>query len=95
MALRQNSEGVHGHGKLTYRNFHIQPGGPSSEASNRRKESINSPTNSCQCFCVTDAPEIDQSPGLVVVSESLTAIQASDVGSPAIDRSVSGQAGWD
>jgi len=35
-----------------------------------------------------DAPEIYQSPGLVVVSEFLTAIQASDVASSAIDRSV-------
>jgi hypothetical protein len=34
-----------------------------------------------------DAPEIYQSHGLVVVSELLTAIQASDVGSLAMERS--------
>jgi hypothetical protein len=37
-----------------------------------------------------DAPEIYQSPGLVVVSEFLTAIQASDVGSTAADISARG-----
>jgi hypothetical protein len=89
VALRQNSEAVHGLDKLTHRNPHIQPADPYSETSKGRKESINSPTNSCQCLCVMDAPEIYYSPGLVVVSEFLTAIQASNVRSSAIDRSVS------
>src|SRR5467141_1340525 len=65
LALRQNSEAVHGPDKLTHRNPHIQPAEPCSETSKRRKESINSPTNSCQCFCVMDAPEIYLSTGLV------------------------------
>jgi hypothetical protein len=95
LALRQNREAVHGPDKLSHRNPHIQPADTCSENSKRRKESINSPTNSCQCFWVMDAPEICQSHGSVVVREFLTAIQASDVGSPAIDRSASGQAGWD
>jgi hypothetical protein len=42
-----------------------------------------------------DAPEIYQPSGLVVVSELLTAIQASDVGPSAIDRSASLKVGWD
>ena len=95
MALRQNFEAVHGPDKLTSRNPYIQPADPCSETSKRRKESSNFPTNSCQCFCVTDAPEIHQSSGLVVVNEFLTAIQASDVRSPAIDRWASGLVGWD
>src|SRR5882762_167688 len=90
LALRQNSEALHGLDKLTHRNPHIQPAQPCSETSKRRKESLHCPANSCPCFCVMDAPEIYQSTGLVVVSEFLTAIQASDVGSSAIDRSASG-----
>ena len=90
LALRQNSEAVHGPEKLTHRNPHIQPANACSDTSKRRKESIKSPTNSCQCFCVMDAPEIYQLPGLVVVGEFLTAIQASDVGSSGIGRSASG-----
>ena len=90
LALRKNSEAVHGPDKLTRRNPHIQPAEPCSETSKRRKESTNFPTDSGPCFCVMDAPEIYQSPGLVVVSEFLTAIQASDVSSSATDRSASG-----
>ena len=93
LTLRQNSEAVHGPGKLIGGNFYIQPADACSETSNRRKESSNFPANSCQCFCVTDAPEIHQSPGLVVVSEFLTAIQARDVGSSAVDRPASWQVG--
>jgi hypothetical protein len=89
MARRQNSEGVQGPGTLTHRNLRIQPADPRSKTSKRRKESINSPTNSCQCFCVMDTPEIYEVAGPVVVSEFLTAIQASDVG-PAMDGSASG-----
>lgn len=94
LALRQNSEAVHGPDTLPHRNLHIQPADLCAETSKSRKESINSPTNSCPCFCVTDAPEIYQSPGLVVVGEFLTAIQASDVGFSAKNRSASGYVGW-
>jgi len=66
-----------------------------SETSKRRKEFNNFPSNSCQCFCVMHAPEIYQPSGLVVVSELLTAIQASDVGPSAIDRSASVKVGSD
>src|SRR5205814_8180397 len=93
--MRQNSEAVHEPDKLTHRNPHIQPADTCSQTSKRRKEPINSSTNSSQCFCDMDAPEIHQSPGLVVVSELLTAIQASDVGFAAIDRSASRQVGRD
>ncbi len=89
LALGQNSEAVHGPDKLTDRSPQLQPAEPRSEASKRRKEFINSPTNPCQCFCVMDAPEIYQSAGLVVAGEFLTAVQASDVGSPATDSLVS------
>jgi|SRR6185437_3015511 len=89
LALYQNSKAVHGPDKLTHRNP-IQPADPCSKTSNRRKESINSPTKSCHCFCVMDAPEIHQSPGFVVVGEFLTTIQASDVGYSTMDSSVSG-----
>ena len=89
LALHRNSKAMHGPDKLTHRNP-IQPADSCSETFNRRKESINSPTNSCQCFCVMDAPEIYQSPGFVVVGEFLTTIQASDVGSSTMDSSVSG-----
>ena len=95
MTPRQNSGALRGPGKLTYRNSHIQPAHPCSEIWERRKEFTNFPTNCCQCFCVTDAPEIYHSPGLVVVREFLTAIQASDVGSSAIDRPASWQVGRD
>ncbi|PYX67638.1 MAG: hypothetical protein DMG78_27255 [Acidobacteria bacterium] len=90
MALRQNSEAMRGPDKLTHRNPHIQPADPCSETSKRRKEFINYPTNSRQYFCVIGAPEIYELPGLVVVNEFLTAIQANDVGSSAMDRSASG-----
>src|SRR5438445_2356932 len=76
--------------KPAHRNRHIQRVHPWSELSKRQKESINSPANSCQRFCVTHAPEIYQSPGLGVVSESLAAVQASDVGFSAIGRWASG-----
>jgi len=89
LALRQNSESGHRPDVLTDRSPHLQPAEPRSEASKRRKEFNNSPTHTCQCFCVMDAPEIYQSAGLVVVGEFLTAIQASDVGPPAIDSLVS------
>ena len=92
LALRQNSKGAD---RLTLRNPHVQPANHCSETSKRRKEFNNSPANSCQCFCVMDAPEIYQPSGLVVVSELLTAIQASDVGPSAIDRSASLKVGWD
>jgi hypothetical protein len=95
LALRQNPETLHGPDRLTHRNPHIQLAGLWSEASKRRKKSVNSPASSCQYFCVAQAPEIDQSPGLMVVSKFLTAIQASDVGSSSIDRSASGQVEWD
>src|ERR1700719_3343172 len=86
LVLRQNSEAVHGTDKLLQRNPQIQPAEPCSETSSRRKESMHSPTNTCQSFWVMDAPEIHHLPGLVVVSEFVTAIQASDVAAPAIDR---------
>ncbi len=87
--LHQNSKAMHGPDKLTHRNP-IQPADPCGETSNRRKESINSPTDCCHCFCVMDAPEIYQSPSFVVVGEFLTTIQASDVGSSTMDSTVSG-----
>jgi len=90
LALRQNSEAVQGPDDVTRRNPHIHPADPCNETSKKRKESNNSPTNCCQCFCVMDAPEIYQLSGLVVVSEFSTAIQASDVGFSAMDRSPSG-----
>jgi hypothetical protein len=93
LALRHNPESVHGLDKLTDRIPHVQAD-PRSETSKRRKESRNSPANSCQCFSVVNAPEIYQSAGQVVVSKFLTAIQASDVGSSAIDRPASGKVGW-
>jgi len=93
LPLHQNSEAVQGPEKLTHRDPHIQPADPCNETAKGREESANSPTNSCPCFCVMDAPEIGQSPGLAVESEFLTAIQASDVGSSAINRSASGQIG--
>jgi hypothetical protein len=94
MALRQNSEAMHGPGTLA-RNPHVQLADACSETSERRKEFMNSPTNSCQCFCVMDAPEIYHVAGPVVVSEFLTAIQASDVASPPTDGPASGKVGWD
>jgi hypothetical protein len=94
LVLHHNSKAVHGPVELI-RNPHIQPAGSCGETSKRRKESSNSSSNSCQCFCVMDAPEICQAPGLVVVSEFLTAVQASDVSSSAIERSASGQVGGD
>src|SRR5260370_30783581 len=69
LALRQNSEALHGPDKLTHRNSQIQPAEPCSQTSKRRKESLNSPANSCPCFCVLDAPEINQSAGRVVLIE--------------------------
>jgi hypothetical protein len=88
MAFRQNSEAVHGPGTVARRNPHMQLAHACSETSERRKEFMNSSTNSCQCFCVMDTPEIYEVAGPVVVSEFLTAIQASDV-SPAMDRPAS------
>jgi hypothetical protein len=84
VALHQNSGALHRPGELARGIPHIYPADPRSEASERRKEFGNFPTNSSECFCVMDAPEIYHSPGLVVVSEFLPAIQASDVGSSAI-----------
>ena len=89
LALHQNAKATHGPDKLTHRNP-IQPADPCSETSNRRKDSINSPTDSCHFFCVMDAPEIYQSPGFVVVGEFLTTIQAGDVVSSTMDSTVSG-----
>jgi hypothetical protein len=63
--------------KVGSRSFHDQAlntFASCSETSERRKEFLKSPTNSCQCFCVMDAPEIYQASGPVVVSEFLTAI---------------------
>ena len=94
LALHQNSEATHGPVKLI-RNPHIHPAESCGEPSKRRKHSLNSSSNSCQRFCVMDAPEICQLPGLVVVSEFLAAVQASDVSSSAIKRSASGQVGGD
>jgi hypothetical protein len=94
LVLRQNSEATHGPVELT-RNPHIHPAESCSEPSKRRRQSLNSPAYSCHRFCIADAPEIYQSSGLVVVFEFLTAIQASDVRSSAIQKSVSGQVGWD
>src|SRR5580693_954375 len=95
LALRQNFEAMHGPDTLTHRSSPIQAPASCSETSERRKESLKSPTNSCQCFCVMDAPEIYQVAGPVVVSEFLTAIQTSDVASSPTDRSASGKVGWD
>jgi len=94
LALRQNSEVVHGLDKLTHRSPHIQLAKTCGEASKRRKEFSNSPAHSCQCFCVMDAPEIYQSPGLVVVSELLTAIEANQVGFSAKYKSGPRYLGW-
>jgi len=94
-ALRQNSEGVQGADRLTLRNRHVQPANQCSETSKRRKELNNSPANSGHCLCVMDAPEVYQPTGLVVISELFTAIQASDVGPSAIDKSASVKVGWD
>ena len=94
VAFGQNSEAVHGPRQLIHRNPHLQPAEPRSKASKRRKEFIDSPANSCQCFCVMDAPEIYQPPGLMVVSKFLTAVQASDVGFPAMDGSAVGDVRW-
>jgi hypothetical protein len=93
--LAHNSEAVRGADKLAHPNLHIQPADPCDETTKRRKQSVNSPTNSCQCFCVMDAPEIYQSPGLGVIRESFTAIQASNVCSSAVVRLASGVFGWD
>jgi len=89
LALRQDSETVQEPDNLRHRNPHIQPANSCNETSKRGKETNNASTNFCQRFCVMDAPEIYQSPALVVVSEFLTAIQASDVGFSAMNRSVS------
>ena len=56
---------------------------------------MDSSTNSCQRFRVMDTPEIKQVTRHVVVSEFLTAIQASDVGSPAVDSPAFGSVGRD
>jgi len=85
---------VQGLGKLTDRIPHIQAN-PCSKTSERRKDSIHSPTNSGQSFRVMDAPEIYQVTGPVVVGEFLTAIQASNVASSRADRPTSGKSGWD
>ena len=90
LALRQNSETTHETAQLTHRNPHIQPSNPCSETSKRREESINSPTNSCQRFCVMNAPKIYQLPAFAIECEFLAAIQAPDVGPSAIDKSPSG-----
>src|ERR1700730_2603191 len=95
LALHESSEAVQGPDKLTHRNPHIQSADPCSETSKNRKDSSNAPTNSCQCFCVMDAPEIYQPPGLVVVSEFLTAIHASDVGCSARNTSAFAWRRWD
>jgi hypothetical protein len=95
LASHQYSEAVHGPDKVTHRNPHTQPADSCSETSKRRKEFINSPTNSCQRLYIMNAPEIDQSPGFAVVCEFLTAVQASDIRPSAIHRSASGQVGRD
>jgi hypothetical protein len=89
LALRQHSEAVHRFDKFTHRIPNVKTAAPCRETSKRRKEFIYPPAKSCQSFCVMDAPEIHQAPGLVVVSEFLTAIQANDVSFPAKDRSAS------
>jgi hypothetical protein len=89
LALRQNSEAVHRFDKFTHRIPNVKTADPCRETSKRRKEFIYPPANSCQSFCVMDAPEIYQAPGLVVVSEFLTAIQANDVSFSAKDGSAS------
>src|SRR5579859_765136 len=94
VAFRQNSEAVHGPHQLIHRNPHLQPAEPCSKASKRRKKFINSPANSCPCFRVMDAPEVYQPPGLMVVSKFLTAVQACDVGFPAMDGSAFGDVRW-
>ena len=86
----QSYDAEHVPGKPAHRNRHIQRVHPWSELSKRQKEPINSPANSGQRFGVTHAPEIYQSPGLGVVSESFAAVQASDVGFSAIGRWASG-----
>jgi hypothetical protein len=90
LVLRQNSEAAQGPVNLTHRNLHIQPANPGNETSKRGKEINNASTNFRQRLCVMDAPEIYQSPALVIVSEFLTAVQTSDVGFSAMNRSVSG-----
>jgi len=94
VALNQKSDPVHGLGKLTDRNPQTYPANPRTETPNRRKEFINLPPNSRQCFWIMNAPEIHHSHGRVVVREFLPAIQTSDVGSLAIVGSA-GQVGWD
>jgi hypothetical protein len=74
VALRQNSGALHGPDNLGPRSPEIQFAGPCSESSHRRKEFTKFPANHRKCFCVVNAPEIHDSPGLVVVSEFLAAI---------------------
>jgi hypothetical protein len=86
---------MHGLDPLTHLSPSIQLPASSSETSEKRKQSLKSPANSCQCFFVMDPPEIHQVAGPVVVGEFLTAIQTSDVASSPTDRSASGKAEWD
>jgi hypothetical protein len=95
LALGQNSEAVQGPDNLTHRSLGIQPASSGHETPKKRKETNHASPNFCQRFCVMDAPEIYQSPAVVVVSEFLPAVQTSDVGFSAINRSVSGPVGRD
>ena len=61
-----------------------------SEVSKRRKKSVKFSPKSCQRFRVMDTPEIHELSGLRIESEALTAVQARDVGSSAIEGPVSG-----
>ena len=93
MVLGRNSEAVNGRDKFTPRNPQMKLADACSENSKRRKEFTDFPTNSRKCFGVMDAPKIHHSSGLVVVSEFLAAIEASDVGSTAKAGSAR-QVGW-
>ena len=93
MFSRQNCEAVDGSDKLVHRNSHMQRSDTCSEVSKRRNKFVEFSTKSCQRFRVMDTPEIHELPGLRVVSEALTAVQARDVGSSAIEGRVSGQPG--
>src|SRR5260370_40587678 len=95
LALRQNSEGVHRLDKLTNRIPTVKTAGQCRETSKWRKELIYPPAKPCQRFCVMHAPEIYQVPGLEVVCEFFTAIQADNVSFSAKGSSASQQVGWD
>src|SRR5579859_4623328 len=87
MAPRQDSWVVRGPDNLTHQNPCLLPANPRGEPSKRRKLTTDCLANSSQRFCIMDAPEIRHAPGFGVANEFFAAIQASDIGFSAMDRS--------